>query len=119
MKLTLAISHRRLKALTLLISQAWHQALREAELTHKYPSIPEGIERGFSVGIPQIMCTYTLPNSNSLYENIDKFLAIVQHKQNCGRYLGPFSKSLLEHILGPFQTSPLLLIPKPHKPDTF
>ena len=36
-----------------------------------------------------------------------------------GHYIGPFPFSKIEASLGPFQTSPLLLIPKPGKPGKF
>ena len=114
-----AISHRKLNALTPLRAQAWQRALQDANLLLKYRDIPDGLREGFRVGIPEIQHTYTPPNSKSLYENVDIFLEMVRHKHTTGRYLGPFPRSHLEHLIGPFQTSPLSLIPKPHKPNSF
>lgn len=96
MELTLAISRRRLKALTPLKAAAWRTALQDAGLIHKYHSILKGIESGFLVGIPEISQMFTPPNSSALYENVDKFLGIVQLEQNLGRYLGPLPKNVVE-----------------------
>lgn len=36
-----------------------------------------------------------------------------------GRYIGPFSRAELESVIGPFQSSPLSLVPKPGKPGKY
>ena len=119
MELMLAISRRKLKALTPLKAAAWRAALHDTGLFHKYHSIPKGIELGFLIGIPEITQTFAPPNSNSLYQNVDKFLEIVELEQNLGRYIGPLPRNVVEQLIGPFHTSPLSLIPKPHKPNSF
>ena len=47
------------------------------------------------------------------------FQKIVDHEFATGRYIGPFTCCEIEQLLGPFQTSPLSLIPKPYKPSVF
>ncbi|KAJ3472811.1 hypothetical protein NLI96_g13248 [Meripilus lineatus] len=114
-----AISRRKLNANTPLIADAWHKALTAANLLSKYPSIPSGIKSGFRVGIPNIISTHTPPNSPSLITHNSHFHQILRHELSTGRFLGPFSRVTIEALIGPFQSSPLSIIPKPHKPDAF
>ncbi|KAJ3472926.1 hypothetical protein NLI96_g13198 [Meripilus lineatus] len=113
------ISRRRTEALTPLIAEAWRSALAAANLASKYPSIPTGIARGFHVGIPPIPTTRTPPNSPSFQEHISQFDAILSHELSSGRYLGPFPRDTVEALIGPFQSSPLSIIAKPHKPNAY
>ncbi|CAA7264068.1 unnamed protein product [Cyclocybe aegerita] len=73
--------------------EAWRQHLERAGLTGKYPNIPSDLQRGFDAGIPVIRTTFTPPNKQSVADFI--------------------TKAETEALLGPFQTSPLSLIPKP------
>lgn len=86
---------------------------------HRYPSLFENITQGFDIGFPRITRTFAPPNSPSIEYNIATFNEIVNRELSCGRFLGPLSKDEVEELIGPFQTSPLSLIPKPHKPDKF
>ena len=36
-----------------------------------------------------------------------------------GRYIGPYSLLIIEAVIGPYQSSPLSIIPKPGKPGKF
>ena len=45
--------------------------------------------------------------------------AIVEDEFAKGRYLGPFSQAEVEEHIGPFQTSPLSIIPKPGRPGKY
>jgi len=47
----------------------------------------------------------------------DQFEASIQKEIQKSRYIGPFSAETLTKLIGPFQTSPLLIIPKPGRPD--
>jgi hypothetical protein len=49
----------------------------------------------------------------------DIFQQTVQQEFSKGRYEGPFSQQQVEHILGPFQTSPITIVPKPNKPGKY
>ena len=49
----------------------------------------------------------------------DVYTSIVTNEFTAGRYIGPFTHAQLEADLGPFQTSPLSLVPKTLKPGKF
>ena len=80
----------------------------------RYHSIPDGLRRGFHAGIPKITTTYTPENHSSLSEPTAAsfFTSLVQIEFDKGRYIGPFTTAQVESLLGPFQTSPLSLVPK-------
>ena len=58
-------------------------------------------------------CVQTPPNSTSLATYEAEFGKIVNKELSKGRYLGPLPFAVIEAFLGPFQSSPLSLIPKP------
>ncbi len=98
---------------------AWTRCLQQAGLQHKYPSVSIGIRDSFHIGIPHIKCMYTLTNSPSVYPHKERFNDVVQYKLNMGWYIGSLTRAVVELLIGPFQSSPLSLIPKPHKPQSF
>jgi hypothetical protein len=110
------LEHRRAKPLTPYRADEWERLLTEFHLLTKYPSIPCQIRHGFDVGIPPITITYTPPNSQSLYEHAEEYQRIMQREFATNRYVGPLSRSQVEGLIGPFQSSPLSLVPKPGKP---
>ncbi|KIO08716.1 hypothetical protein M404DRAFT_57315, partial [Pisolithus tinctorius Marx 270] len=69
--------------------------------------------------VPNIPRTYTPPNSPSIIQYSHAFQEIVEKEFARGRYLGPFPPHLLEQYIGPFQSSPLSIIPKPGKPGKY
>lgn len=85
----------------------------------RYPSLVQNIAQGFSVGFPSIHHTYTPLNHHSLLVHASAFAASISRELVTGRYLGPFTQSEVEDLIGPFHTSPLSIIPKPHKPNSF
>ncbi len=109
-----ALSLRRNLPLTPLDPYNWHSSLSSAGLLSRYPFIVNGIRFGFNIGIPRIHKTFTPPNSPSIDLHRSEFQRMVKKEFDAGHYIGPFSKTELENLLGPFQTSPLSLIPKPH-----
>lgn len=115
----LALSRRRLETRTPLLPDAWDRLLRRANLSPRYPTLVSSIRHGFRIGIPLIHTTNTPPNAPSLYIHRDSFRSTLEHEVASARYIGPFSRSVLESLIGPFQTSPLSIIPKPHKPGAF
>lgn len=119
MALRSAISSRKLKAHTPFVADAWERWLHQADLSSKYPSLVHSIRFGFDIGVPTILSTHTPLNSHSLLNHQQEFSRIVQHEFDRGRYIGPFTRQELESIIGPFQTSPLSLVPKPHKPHVY
>jgi hypothetical protein len=65
------------------------------------------------------MKTYTPPNTTSVDNYHEAFDNTIQAEFKKGRYIGPLSKAKVEELIGPFQTSPLSIIPKPGKPGKF
>lgn len=114
-----AVWHRKLNPLTPFIADAWEHWLRRANLFHRYPNIVHNFRHGFDLGIPHIHTTQTPPNHPSLLLYDEEFNRVVQHEFSKARYIGPFTKAQLEVLIGPFQSSPISLIPKPHKPNAF
>ena len=119
MELRSAVSHRRTKPLTPLVAEHWESSLSATSLLEKYPFVPTFIRNGAYAGIPQIHHTFTPPNKKSTEELSIAFNDIIQVEFNKGRYLGPFSREVLEAEIGPFQSSPLSLVPKQGKPGKF
>ena len=107
------------KIQTPLVAEEWQRALKGASLLEKYPQIPMFIMEGADAGIAPIYTTFSPPNHPSIKSHHLIFNEIVSTEFRKGRYWGPFSKDELESIIGPFQTSPLSLIPKLGKPGKF
>ena len=117
--LRLALERRRSEPLTPYRIRAWEEELSRHGLQNKYPALIQGFRVGFDLGIPRISCTYTPPNHNSIRLLTDVYTSIITNEFAAGRYIGPFTCAQLEADLGPFQTSPLSLVPKTSKPGKF
>ena len=104
---------------TLLVTKEWKAVLEKAGILDKYPHIPQFISHGADAGIVPIHSTFSPPNHPSITSNQAIFNEIVDIEFQKGHYWGPFLKTELKCILGPFQTLPLSLIPKPGKPGKF
>lgn len=115
------LEQRRLRAnaLTPYNPQSWSDLLVQTGLDDKYPSLPHMLHNGFVAGIPPIIVTYTPNNHTSLIEHHKAFHNNLMSEFSKGRYIGPFSKQDLLDLIGPFQTSPLSIIPKPNKPGKY
>jgi len=110
---------RRKKALTPYIVENWEQDLLATGLIHRYPSIPSSLSSGFDAGIPSLSQTYTPANHPSTTDHPAYLHSVVLDEFNKQRYIGPFSRTELEAEIGPFQTSPISIIPKPGQPGKF
>ena len=113
------IELRRAQARTPYKPEAWRHLLDTANLTHRYPSIYNGLRFSFTAGIPPLSHTFSPPNNPSIIEHSRIFKEIVDKEFTKGRYIGPLSHTEVENALGPFQTAPLSLVPKPGKPGKF
>ena len=89
------------------------------DLLQKYHELPDAFQHGFDVGIPSILATFTPPNHKSIDDFSEHWQAIVEDEFAKGRYLGPFSQAEVEARIGPFQSSPLSIIPKPGRPGKY
>ncbi|KAE8191120.1 hypothetical protein CF335_g6174 [Tilletia laevis] len=67
---------------------------------------------GFDFGIPEIRVTVTPPNHLSARSQPDAVDKVVEKETEKGRWRGPLSRTEVERLVGPFQTSPLGIIPK-------
>jgi hypothetical protein len=104
---------------TPLCHDGWSQLLVKHNLLVKYPNIPKYIQHGANAGIPRITKTYIPPNCPSINVHLFAFKEIVTREFDKGRYAGPFTRSEVEQRIGPFQTSPLSMVPKAGKPNKF
>lgn len=107
--------------------------LRELDLLDKWMHVVEGLRSGFDTGVStDVSQTLIVRNHSSadlvrMYDTvvtgtfvdftfpqdpnfIDSYIA---QEQAAGRYSSGFDPGVLEHIIGPFCTSPLGLVPKP------
>ena len=119
MGLKRALEQRGHEPLTLYHKEAWAEQLSSLGLQEKYPHLVQGLAEGFDLGIPPILCTYAPPNHPSVHALFDVYSNIVDNEFTAGRYIGPFSRTQLEWALGPFQSSPLSLVPKTSKPGKY
>uniref|UniRef100_A0A0W0G4R0 Uncharacterized protein n=1 Tax=Moniliophthora roreri TaxID=221103 RepID=A0A0W0G4R0_MONRR len=118
-ELRTALSARRSAALTPLHAEAWHEVLTETGLLCKYQDLAESIKHGFNVGIIPIQHTFTPANNIRTNEHQTAFENIVKNELRLRRWLGPYPQCVIEAVLGPFQTSPISMVPKPGKPGKF
>jgi hypothetical protein len=119
MVLKAALEHRRSNPTTPYIAEAWDKELKNASLLPRFTKIPQGICNGFILNFPTIHNTQAPANSNSVYTYKSHFNASIQKKIQKSRYIGPFSAQSLMELIGPFQSSPLSIIPKPGNTDKF
>lgn len=97
----------------------WDRALRAANLFIRFIDIPTGFCNGFLVDFPLISHTQIPPNRSSFSTYITEFSKILKRELLKGRYIGPFSETALTALIGPFQSSPISIIPKPGRPNKF
>lgn len=114
-----ALAQRMQTPLTPYKAEAWRSLLVSTGLISKYPSIPRGLVQGFDMGFPRIVHTYSPPNLQSSKDLHEHLMRNINHELEVGRYIGPFKCDELERLIGPFQSSPLSVIPKPGKPGKY
>ena len=114
-----ALEHRKLLAHTPYNADIWESLLLESGLSKKYPLLPQNLRTGFIINIPTITYTQVPPNNPIISEYQIQFNNIIDLELSKKRYIGPFSRQLTESLIGPFQSSPFSIIPKPGKPDRF
>ena len=85
----------------------------------RFLKILPGLAYGFVINFPPISSTQSPPNNVSITSFDSEFRTIICKEIAKGRYLGPFPLSLIEQVLGPYQSSPLSIIPKQGHPGQF
>jgi len=114
-----ALVWSRLRAVSPYKAEAWEQVLGLAGLLGHYSKIPQGLREGFSFHYLLITSTQVPPNKDSVMEFAEAFQDSVTPETWKGCYIGLYLRQEVEIILGPFQTSPFSIIPKPGKPGKF
>ena len=100
---------------TPFIPDEWEKSLNAISPFNKFSDVPNSLRYGFDMGVhTPPTSTYTPPNHNSALAFPDHVLSHIQKELSLGRYSGPFSRSRLEFLIGPFRTSPLGTVPKSH-----
>lgn len=119
MERNIARALRNHRTRTPYIADVWELELRCAGLLERFHKIPAGIKHGFLIDFPIIASVQSPPNKDSFNSHLGHFKTILIKEIDKGRYLGPFPLEDIEAALGPFQTSPLSIIPKPGRPGKF
>ena len=114
-----ALEHRRCNPLTPYIKEAWAEQLSSLGLEKRYPHLMRSLAEGFDLGVPLIRSTYAPLNHSSIQPLADVYSKIIDNEFTSGRYIGPFTRTQMERALGPFQSSPLSLVPKTSNPGVF
>ncbi|OJA19457.1 hypothetical protein AZE42_05675 [Rhizopogon vesiculosus] len=114
-----ALVHRRSHPLTPYKADAWERELCHAGVLERFAKIPGGLHLGFKIDFPSIHTVQTPLNRDSINEFPVEFNNIVQNELEKGRFIRPFTTKDLKELIGPFQSSPLSIIPKPGKPGKF
>ena len=100
---------------TPFVPDEWENLLNAITPFNNFSDVPYSLRFGFDMGVhtpPQF--TYTPPNHNSALSFPDHVMSHIQNELSLGRYSGPFSRSRLEFLIGPFRSSPLGTVPKSH-----
>lgn len=98
---------------TPFVPDEWERMLNEITPVNNFPDVPTSMRFGFDMGVryPPSQ-TYTPPNHASALLYPDHVMSHIQNELSLRRYSGPFSRSKLESLIGPFRTSPLGTVPK-------
>ncbi|KAG6327245.1 hypothetical protein ID866_11844 [Astraeus odoratus] len=109
------LMHRELEPQTPYNANMWEMMLNEAGLLSCFTDVLRGLCQGFILNFSTIHQKQSPPNSHSLI-TCSKYVSKEIIK---GRYLGPYPLPTIQSVLGPFQSSPLSIIPKPGCPGKF
>ena len=100
------------------IADTWRSMLHNTSLFNKFSDVPYSIQYGFDMGINNLPShTFTPLNHKSALSFPDHVLSHINTKLSWQCYSGPFSRSRLESLIGPFCTSPLGTVLKSELPD--
>ena len=98
---------------------AWEVALQAADPLRRFAHIPTGFRNGFIINFPRISHVQIPPNKDSVTLYRTEFAKTLDKEITKNRYLGPFTAQLLSSLIGPFQSSPISIVPKPGRPGKF
>lgn len=98
---------------------AWERALQSHGLLNRFHNIPEGLRTGFKLDFPPISHVQSPPNKDSVVAYSEELHKTVHKEISKQRYIGPLSLPSIESLIGPFQSSPLSIVPKPGRPGKY
>jgi hypothetical protein len=110
------IALRKLNPITPYNANAWERRLRDAGISQLYPELVSGLRFGFHASIPIILQSFS-PSNAALLENDPQFISISNSEFAKHCWIGPFLNKDIKSTIGPFQSSPCSLVPKPRKPE--
>jgi hypothetical protein len=91
----------------------WHHHLGRFNLSNEYTELLHGIEFGFSYKSSlSITETRVYPNMRSAHEYPEVIDKKIEKELAAGRYKGPYTKTELESLIGPFIAHPLGVVKK-------
>ena len=100
---------------TPFIPDEWERMLNTISPFNEFTDLPNSLCSGFDMGTHTPPAhTYTPPNHNSALSYPNHVISHIHKDLSLRRYSGPFSRSTLEFLIGPFWTSPLGTVPKSH-----
>lgn len=100
---------------TPLIVPKVENLLRSLGILEKWTHVVAGLRDGFDVGIKSAPRETIIFKNHSSSELDPTFISsYIEGEFANGRYSRAYSQEELEHIIGPFRTSPIGLVPKPH-----
>ena len=106
-----------LVVITPFIPDQWEKMLNNLSPFNNFTDVPISLHSGFDMGVHSPPTyTFTPPNHNSALSYPNHVLSHIRKELSLRCYSGPFSRSRLEFLIGPFQTSPLGTVPK--SPDS-
>jgi hypothetical protein len=109
------VLRRRTEPISPYHPEVWERMLAESGLRSAYPKLVQGLQHGFHANIPRIQSTY-LPNNSPHLSEDPHFIAAVTKELEKERYIGPMPIQEIIELLGPIQSSPCSVIPKPRNP---
>ena len=112
MELKPVIKLRKFKALTPYKPNTWEKYLHDANLLQEHEHILTGLCLSFHLDFPEILQTQTPLNHNSTRQYKTHSMKVIHNEIQTSRYIGPTSKAMIETLIGPFQYSPMSIIPR-------
>ncbi len=87
---------------TPFIADEWEAALREAGRWEEFQDVPDGMRRGFSLGLDDFRLdrTYIPPNHAKTPEHLEFIEKQYEEELRLGRLVGPFTREELEGKIG-------------------
>lgn len=100
---------------TLLHVDKIEAELLRCGIREQWTHVLDGIRYGFNMGAcAPLERTLLFRNHSSINQNPEFINQYIADEQAAGRYSRAFDTDELETLIGPFRTSPLGLVPKPH-----